>query len=248
LIVGGVDVGFRLSEIVDREAKELSEEEKKRTWVWYRDRWSFRPSGKLRFQIEERHPVGGRKCWADCTRHKVEDKVGEIVEGVCSTGRAVRAERLRNEQWRKQWEEERKRREEEQRRMERIRKEEERKRRMEQMYRTSLEEKSEAWFRARRLRRFIRACEAMLQGGSRPVLAGEWGKTWLGWAREHADRLDPMTNGFLDGERERITEPNNKEGEPGPAERSVGDVMQEMMFETGHAAGRHASDEPNHCQ
>ncbi len=89
---------------------------------------------------------------------------------------------------------------------------------------------SEAWFKARRLRRFIRACEAVLatQGGSLPP--GDWRQTWLAWAREHADRLDPMTNGFLEREHQRLTDPDDEEDEPEPAERSVGSIMQEMMF------------------
>ena len=61
---------------------------------------------------------------------------------------------------------------------------------------------SEAWFKARRLRRFIRACEAAMRVGPDP--AGGWSEAWLAWAREEADRLDPMTNGFVEAERERL--------------------------------------------
>jgi hypothetical protein len=65
---------------------------------------------------------------------------------------------------------------------------------------------SEAWFRARRLRRFIRACEAVIRGGGGggPRPAGDWPEAWLAWAREQADRLDPTTNGFLETECQRF--------------------------------------------
>jgi len=33
------------------------------------------------------------------------------------------------------------------------------------------------------------------------------------WAQEHADRLDPMTNGFLEKERQRLASPDDEENE-----------------------------------
>ena len=63
---------------------------------------------------------------------------------------------------------------------------------------------SEAWFKARRLRRFIRACEEKVRDGGGPRPAGEWPEAWLAWAREQADRLDLMKSGFLEAERERV--------------------------------------------
>jgi hypothetical protein len=31
-----------------------------------------------------------------------------------------------------------------------------------------------------------------------------WRERWVTWARAHADRLDPMTNGYLESERRRL--------------------------------------------
>jgi len=149
------------------------------------------------------------------------------------TAAAAKKERLAREERRRHWEAEQKRKEEERRRQEEIRKAEERKRRMEEICRSHLEDNSEAWFKARCLRRFIRTCEAALGKEGGPLPAGDWQQTWLTWAREHAERLDPMTNGFLEGEQKRLTEPDDQEDEPEPAERSVGDIMQEMMFGKG---------------
>jgi hypothetical protein len=67
-----------------------------------------------------------------------------------------------------------------------------------------LEENSEAWFKARRLRQFIGACDVVMRNGGGPGPAGSWPEAWLAWAREQADRLDPMTSGFLEAERERF--------------------------------------------
>ncbi len=76
-------------------------------------------------------------------------------------------------------------------------------RRVEEQRRKLLVGSSEAWFKARRLRRFIRACEVVMRGGGGPGPAGSWPEAWLAWAREQADRLDPVTSGFLEAERQR---------------------------------------------
>ncbi len=74
--------------------------------------------------------------------------------------------------------------------------------RVEEQRRKVLIGASEAWFKARRLRRFIRACEVKMRDGQGPD--GSWREAWLAWARGQADRLDPMTSGFLEVERERF--------------------------------------------
>jgi hypothetical protein len=86
--------------------------------------------------------------------------------------------------------------------------EEEARRRIEEEHRQRLVESSEAWHTARRLRRFIRSCEEMFRGGRALSLAGDWQQAWLAWAREYADRLDPMNNEYLEGERKRLAKPD----------------------------------------
>ena len=73
----------------------------------------------------------------------------------------------------------------------------EERRRVEEHQRKMLVASSEAWFKARRLQRFLRACEATMR--KKPGAAGGRSEAWLAWAREEADRLDPMTNGFVAG-------------------------------------------------
>ena len=83
----------------------------------------------------------------------------------------------------------------------------EERRRIEEQRRKILVGSSEAWFKARRLRRFIRACEVAIRVAPDP--AGGWSEAWFAWAREEADRLDPMTSGFLETERERFAKPES---------------------------------------
>lgn len=89
-------------------------------------------------------------------------------------------------------------------------------RELEALRRERLVGSAEAWFKARRLRRFIRACEMAMRSDARPGPGGDWPDAWLAWAREQADRLDPMTNGFLEAERERlglVAKPRAEQGE-----------------------------------
>jgi hypothetical protein len=101
-------------------------------------------------------------------------------------------------------EEELQRRRAEQRAQDEIRQREEERRRIEERNRGWLVESSQAWLKAKRLRWFIRACEAEFRRNAAALPVGGWQQAWLAWAREHADRLDPITNGFLAGERRRL--------------------------------------------
>jgi hypothetical protein len=92
-----------------------------------------------------------------------------------------------------------KRRREEQRQQQEIREREEERRKAEDLNRRRLEESARAWEDARRLRRFIRACEGSIGA------QGEWQVRWLNWANEHTNRLDPLTGGYLAAERQRLT-------------------------------------------
>jgi hypothetical protein len=195
LRIDGERLGFELTELVAKK-----ENGRRMRW-WEREYCAV--TGRLQFRIFASEPKGARRCWTDCTHYQLQEKVGEIVHWLFVTAAAAKKERLAREERRRHWEAEQKRKEEERRRQEEIRKAEERKRRMEEICRSHLEDNSEAWFKARCLRRFIRTCEAALGKEGGPLPAGDWQQTWLTWAREHAERLDPMTNGFLEGEQKR---------------------------------------------
>jgi hypothetical protein len=77
-------------------------------------------------------------------------------------------------------------------------------RRIEEDKRTKLVEQCQSWVLACNLRVFVAACDKAFgagQGGA----TGEQHE-WIAWAYAHADRLDPIRNGYLDrtvGNRER---------------------------------------------
>jgi hypothetical protein len=233
LKIGEEYVKIGLKELVDKTEREPRDEQERQSWSWKRDKWEFRATGKFEFRIFASEPKGARRSWSDCTRHRLDDKLGEIVETLFITAEGEKRARLAREERQRQWEEKWRRQEEERRRQEEARKRAERKRRIEEGNRNRLEESAQAWVEARRLRRFIRACEAILRKIEEPVLAGGWQDRWLAWAREHADRLDPMKNGFLEAECRRLATPGDQEEEEAAAESDLGVIMQDMMFGKG---------------
>ncbi len=164
--------------------------------------WELRATGRLRFDIGQYTPVGGQKSWIDGERHSLEDQLGEIVERLFEVAAELKkwqadreaADRREREAWAQA--QEAKRQEEER------RKEAERRARIEEENRNRLVTMARNWREARVVRRFIRVCEGVLATGP----AGEpWQEEWLTWAKGHADRMDPMTNGYLEAERRRLT-------------------------------------------
>jgi hypothetical protein len=213
LMVGEESVGVALTELVNKSERQPKDEKERESWSWKWDKWQFQPTGRLEFRIFESEPKGARRCWSDCTRYKLEEKLGEILERIFITADGKTKVRLAWEEARRRREEEWKRQEEQERQQERIRKRAERKRQIEQDNRDRLEASAQAWIEAKGLRRFIRECEEVFRKDKKTP-PGDWQNRWLAWAREHANRLDPMTNGFLEAERGRFLAPNvNKEDE-----------------------------------
>jgi hypothetical protein len=85
-----------------------------------------------------------------------------------------------------------------------MRKEAERRKRVEAEHRIELEKSAQVWREANILRRFIKACEQRLVRDGGGLTVDGWQREWLNWAQEHADRIDPMTNGFLENERQKL--------------------------------------------
>lgn len=206
LRIEGEWVGFELAELVAKTEREPKDAKERDYWSWNWDKWQYSATGRLRFRILESEPKGARRSWADCTQYQLDEKVGEIVHWMFITADGVKKARIIREEYWRRMEEERKHREEERQRQEDLRRQGERKRQIEESNRHRLEESSRGWFEARRLRRFIAACEAVLLDDHTSLPAGDWQHAWLSWAREHADRLDPMRNGFLEEEHQRITD------------------------------------------
>lgn len=180
-VVEGEEVHFRLREPTRQERIELPKE--KRHW----GRYEFRhhPTGRLELEITQDRWWIPRHVWRDTERQRLEDLLGSFLVGVYRAACTYRDSRLEDERQR----EEERRREEEQRRLERLRAEEAERRRR-------LEEQAERWRRSRDVAAFVdevarRAAAAPLEGEAKEALGA-----WLAWAREHAERLDPLSRGL----------------------------------------------------
>ena len=157
----------------------------------YGRQWEFRATGRLRFEIGQYLPVAGQRIWTDCERWSLDDRLGEIVAALFEVAANMK-------RWRAQREAQERQREE----AARLRREEELRRQAEAGYRTNLEQQAKNWANARDLRGFIEACQDVMNRGGQLMPDG-WAARWLAWARQHAERIDPMTNGFLEAEKQR---------------------------------------------
>src|SRR6185312_8803340 len=70
----------------------------------------------------------------------------------------------------------------------------ERKKAIELNNRKLLEEQSEQWLQSKNLRVFIDACEQQLHRAGTDDRMELWAFRWLEWAKQHAERIDPLQN------------------------------------------------------
>lgn len=229
LFIGKEPVEFHVREAMKRHDHPFTAEEREAPGFSWRYKYDWVGSGSLRFQIHGGECVHER-AWEDSRKSKLEDQVEDIVETLANIEEEAKQIRAAREERKKQQEEEWRRREEQRRKQEQIQKEAEHRRRIEEENRKRLEEKAQAWREARILRRFVHACEAVLRKKGKPFPANGWEGRWLVWAREHADRLDPMTSGFLEAEERRLTAPEQDGNGSKLEDMSLGAKMQGMMF------------------
>ena len=134
-------------------------------------------SGRLILETDLPWGVHLRRRWADGTKQRLEDVLGDVVVGLEGVALAWRADRERRDQERKEQEAERQRREDAARRAARRRARE-----------AELLKTARDWREAAVLREFLVAAKAALAGVPQP----EAFAAWLVWATSCADRLDPL--------------------------------------------------------
>lgn len=158
------------------------DEMKKRSWSLHK-KWDYHPTGKLSLRYESWAwgSEGLRKTWADGKTKDLEEMVVDFVIGGIKITDAMRHHRIIREQ-------------EEGRRQEemRIRAESERKRQQELERRNILEKQAEQWKKSRQLREYIDAVESSF--GKQDQEQDARLNNWLTWARQNADRIDPLQN------------------------------------------------------
>jgi len=182
LKVEGEGIPFRITEKTNREETEIPESERS-----FRDRkYTYIPTGRLYFTFPFVHPTPeGRKKWTESEERSLEEMIPSVLERAHEAAyqlKRKRKERRREQQIRK----------EKQRKREAKKKRRQKKKRR----RKALEEEAIQWQKSRTLRRYVeevarRAETQFLTDDKRREI-----ENWLGWAREHADRLDPLSDGL----------------------------------------------------
>ncbi|WP_380496365.1 hypothetical protein [Streptoalloteichus tenebrarius] len=181
-VVQGHEVVLRVVQLKDRSKhvptqKELAE---KQRWPWTRiPDHDYTPNEKLKVELS-RWSEYFQTTWTDGVRRQIDEKLSEILYEIEHRANLV---------------DRRKAREEEQRRLEKI----EQQKRLDranvlfvEAHRAEvLSQQMAAWERARRLDAYLQAMEARIAAMGDPAEA-EAAREWLAWAREHAQRTDPL--------------------------------------------------------
>jgi hypothetical protein len=176
-VIQGQRVKVSLVEKTDRKENELSETEKRNSYLAMRDRWIYIPNGKLSFIIHEYCPENCRKRWSDKIQKPLEDQLNEIMIGVIVAAEGLRQREIRFQEEQRKYEEA------------------ELRRRQESQRRKSLEAQSEAWSRIQNIRLFLQSCEGLISNTSGSIVTDCVEAKWLAWAHRYLDSLDPLKNG-----------------------------------------------------
>ena len=124
---------------------------------------------------------GIRKKWNDGKSKVVEDGLKDFLINLVTIADLKRQRRLEDE-------ERKRRRQEELKAMEEL----ERRRQEKQKRLQDLENQALRWTKASQLRAYIAEVEKKASGSDLPTEEQERLANWLRWAREHADRIDPL--------------------------------------------------------
>lgn len=144
-------------------------------------KWDYASSGQLRLKIDEWVGGSARKTWSDGERAHLEGQLNNVVARLVVIADVKRA-----------WEQEREREEAARREAERQRALAEQARREEEERRLVLECQAERWANGQRLRAFIDEVERRANAKGVSIAPDCELNTWIAWARQHADRLDPL--------------------------------------------------------
>jgi len=183
--VGKEDVPIAIREKTVRRERQLTEADKERP-SYLHERYEFHGTGLLSFGIGLWRFHSSRNTWTETEERLLDDMLDEIVAGVKAEGEAMRLRTL------ERLEEERCRAEEQ-----RLRMQIECRRAEEEERQKTLERQAERWHQCERLREFLRACEHALADRT-DMSVDSPARRWLDWALMHADRIDPLHNGYVE--------------------------------------------------
>ena len=187
VVANGESIGFSIEERVRQQPHRLTDKEKldqRRYGRFWAPMYDYVPTGELSLKINTGWGSGLRSTWSDQATRKVEDCLNDFMVGLVRVAEWERDARRHRE------EEALRRRQEEQRRAEIRRRHEE-----EQEKVRKLEEETDAWMKAERIRAYAAAVEASAVAKKGSIDADSETAKWLKWARDQADRLDPLREG-----------------------------------------------------
>ncbi len=149
------------------------------------NQYDYIPNGNLVLRIKDT-PYGVRSEWKDGERKKLEACLDSFINGLILAAEKQKANRLKREQEKREWEENERRGEEEQ-----------KIRQQEQALIDMLEKEAMGWHKSKIIRSYIEAATtAHIQKNGKVESGSEFDK-WKTWAGQQADRLDPLKEMFV---------------------------------------------------
>ncbi len=207
----GEPVAFALEELVDRTERPLTpaqEKDKVRNpWKYARPEYDYSPSDRLSIKITD--PSWGeigRCSWSDGKRQRIESILNAFIAALIQAASVEREHRIQHEKWAR-----------EQAERERRRQEWQRRKQAEERQLWALFTDAECWQKSRQIRAYVQAVQENAErtlGGVQPGSALE---EWIGWARQQADRLDPLAPFSCCTREDRHDEPSPYQSAPKPA-------------------------------
>lgn len=177
-------VTFSMIEQSDRIELPSTKEEK--AWSYWRPRFKHVVNGRLTIQITDWLPTGMRRTWSDGKKQRLENILGEFLDGVRAASGSNKERRLEREAWQREYREREQRREEMGRRV-----------KTERNRRAGLFAQITGRQRAVAIRAMIR--ELRRRDSRNPEHWPADGRDrWISWAEAIANRSDPFENGYFD--------------------------------------------------
>lgn len=183
----GQRIRFKLFEKTKQVEHVFTPEEtarKKRGQLTFAHKYDYLPTGRFELYLDPAiwGAPGYKKKWSDSTKKPLEDQLRDIIQGAILIASALkkegesreRAERVRDEQRLKEAQE-----------AKRIAEEEARRR--------ALDNHVANWVKSKQLRAFINDFEKRLMSRRYSEQAKQEFRSWIRWASEYANQLDPIT-------------------------------------------------------
>ena len=143
-------------------------------------RFEWVSTGTLSLRVDEYVENYAQRTWNDTATGTLEEKLADVVAGLPAIAEGMKSRREKQEAWQRSWDEQ-----------QRLQREAARAAEAQRRLRADLVRATRAWERAMRLRSFCDFVERSMS--TWPAEHLTQGRTWLAWAREQADHLQPSS-------------------------------------------------------